>query len=149
MQSIFEKTAYESVKKRLETITSQNQRQWGTMSVSQMMAHCQQPMTMIIEHKKLPRSIISYLIGSMAKKMATGDKPYKQGLPTDKSFIIRHDPAFEEEKQKLSQMIDRLHQAGEKGVTPHPHPFFGNMTPHEWGQSQYKHLDHHFRQFGA
>ncbi|MBS1634745.1 MAG: DUF1569 domain-containing protein [Bacteroidetes bacterium] len=147
--SIFEKQAYEAMKKRLDSITPASQRQWGTMTVSQMLAHCQQPMGMILDHRKLPRSVVSYIFGGFFKKMATNNKPYKQGLPTDKTFIIHNEPEFQAEKEKLAQMIDRLYQSGEKAVTPHPHPFFGKMTPVEWGKSQYKHLDHHFRQFGA
>jgi hypothetical protein len=27
--------------------------------------------------------------------------------------------------------------------------FFGRMSGAEWGVTQYKHLDHHLRQFGA
>ena len=28
-------------------------------------------------------------------------------------------------------------------------PFFGSLTGAEWGVSQFKHVDHHLRQFGA
>ena len=30
-----------------------------------------------------------------------------------------------------------------------PHPIFGAFTHQQWGQLQYKHLDHHLRQFGV
>ena len=30
-----------------------------------------------------------------------------------------------------------------------PHPMFGKFTKQQWGQMQYKHLDHHLRQFGV
>ena len=30
-----------------------------------------------------------------------------------------------------------------------PHPVFGSFTPEQWGQMQYKHLDHHLRQFNV
>jgi hypothetical protein len=29
------------------------------------------------------------------------------------------------------------------------HGFFGPLSGAEWGVSQYKHVDHHLRQFGA
>ena len=29
------------------------------------------------------------------------------------------------------------------------HPFFGTLTGKQWGETQYKHVDHHFRQFGV
>ncbi|NND11366.1 MAG: DUF1569 domain-containing protein, partial [Flavobacteriaceae bacterium] len=30
-----------------------------------------------------------------------------------------------------------------------PHPSFGYYTKDQWGKTQYKHLDHHLRQFGV
>ena len=30
-----------------------------------------------------------------------------------------------------------------------PHPIFGEMNRDEWGKIAYKHIDHHFRQFGV
>jgi hypothetical protein len=34
-------------------------------------------------------------------------------------------------------------------VTDKVHPFFGLLSEAEWGESQYKHLDHHLCQFGV
>jgi len=33
--------------------------------------------------------------------------------------------------------------------TWYPHPSFGEFTKEQWGQLEYKHLDHHLRQFGV
>lgn len=41
-----------------------------------------------------------------------------------------------------------LAAGGPRACTTHPHPFFGPLTPNEWAVQQYKHLDHHLRQFG-
>ena len=30
-----------------------------------------------------------------------------------------------------------------------PHPMFGKFTMEQWGKMEYKHLDHHLRQFGV
>lgn len=38
---------------------------------------------------------------------------------------------------------------GRSSITCHEHPFFGKMTGEDWGHLMYKHLDHHFRQFGV
>ena len=45
--------------------------------------------------------------------------------------------------------FDRFVNGGPRVCTTHPHPFFGRLTPAEWAIQQYKHLDHHLRQFGA
>ena len=46
-------------------------------------------------------------------------------------------------------LIRELHAMGEAGTNGHVHGFFGSMSGAEWGVTQYKHLDHHLRQFGA
>ena len=46
-------------------------------------------------------------------------------------------------------LIRELSAAGEKGCDGRVHPFFGRLTGAEWGISQFKHLDHHLRQFGV
>ena len=42
-----------------------------------------------------------------------------------------------------------FHGLGEEGCEGHIHTFFGRMSGVWWGETQYKHLDHHLRQFGA
>ena len=149
MKTLFEKKDYEDIMSRLEKLSPSNQRQWGTMDLPQMLAHCNEAIKMPLDHTKQPRKLISYLIGGMIKKTVVSPKPYKQGLPTAPDFVITNQREFEKEKQILISLVKRFHEAGEKGMTPHAHPFFGKMTPQEWGCSQYKHLDHHFRQFSA
>jgi hypothetical protein len=53
------------------------------------------------------------------------------------------------ERQRLSGLIDRSAAAGPAGCTTHPHSFFGSLTPVEWAEFMYVHLDHHLRQFGV
>ena len=53
---------------------------------------------------------------------------------------------FQDEKRKLIKIINELTQ---ENCTTHPHPFFGYLTPEQWGKAVYKHLDHHLRQFSG
>jgi hypothetical protein len=50
---------------------------------------------------------------------------------------------------KVKTLVGELHGMGEKGCDGNVHRFFGRLTGAEWGVTQYKHLDHHLRQFGA
>jgi hypothetical protein len=77
------------------------------------------------------------------------EKPLGKSSPTAKEFIITDKREFDKEKAELLELIKRFHEGGEKGATTFPHSFFGEMTPHEWGFTQWKHLDHHLRQFGV
>jgi hypothetical protein len=45
--------------------------------------------------------------------------------------------------------VRKFSEGGPEKSTRHPHPFFGNYTPEQWGVFQWKHIDHHLRQFGV
>jgi hypothetical protein len=85
----------------------------------------------------------------MAKKQLLADKPFKQNLPTAPQFMVKDYGVFESEKQKLTAMINKFQQGGPGKLSQDPHPFFGKLTVDEWDQLQWKHLDHHLRQFGV
>ena len=70
-------------------------------------------------------------------------------MPTDNSFLVVDQRNFEKEKARLIELVTQFSTGGEAKCTTHPHPFFGKVTPHEWGAGMYKHLDHHLRQFGV
>ncbi|MFW2478302.1 MAG: DUF1569 domain-containing protein [Sediminibacterium sp.] len=81
--------------------------------------------------------------------MAIGDKPFAKNSPTDKSLIFSGESDFESERKKLIELIETLHKGGAQACTKEPHAFFGHLTPDEWAIFQWKHLDHHLRQFGV
>ena len=70
-------------------------------------------------------------------------------MPTDKSLIVSDERDFASEQQRLALDMDRFTAGGPEKCTKHPHSFFGPMTPEEWAILAYKHLDHHFQQFGV
>lgn len=40
MKSLFNEIDYKEIRKRLESLTTNNQRRWGKLNVAQMLAHC-------------------------------------------------------------------------------------------------------------
>ena len=89
------------------------------------------------------------LFGSIAKKQLMTAPQFRRNLPTDKHFIVTSVSNFDEEKNKLINLVRRFTELGPEGISKEPHPFFGKMTTTEWDVIQYKHLDHHLRQFGV
>jgi hypothetical protein len=150
MESLFNRNDNQKIIDRINSLSNSSPSQWGKMSVSQMLAHCQAPLNVAFGEHKLKRGLISILFGKMIKnKLMKDDKPFDRNLPTDKSFIVVDQREFEKEKNKLSELVKRFAVKGAEGLTKDPHPFFGKLTPHEWDVLQWKHLDHHLRQFGA
>ena len=46
------------------------------------------------------------------------------------------------------ELVRAFHARGPEKLAKE-HPFFGPLTSAEWDRLQWKHLDHHLRQFGA
>lgn len=151
MSSLFTNEGTAQLRQRIDTLTPDSQRKWGTMNVSQMLAHCQAPLNVGIGTHPLGKyNFFIKMIGKMVKKsLMKDDKPFKQNQPTDKSFVVADVRGFEEEKQKLVSSIDTFASMGRNNQLQENHPFFGPLTPAEWDKLQWKHLDHHLRQFGA
>jgi len=150
MESLFNQNANQKIIDRINALTTGSKPQWGKMNVEQMLAHCRMPLTAAHGDVKMKRGLIGILFGGIAKKqLITENKPFKQNLPTDKNFIVADPENFEKEKQQLLERIQLFYQKGPDGITKQAHSFFGKMTPQEWDKLQWKHLDHHLRQFGV
>ncbi len=149
MNNIFEASTLTELVNRINKLSPQSKNQWGTMNVSQMLAHCCEPIAIALGDKTGKRTFMGLLFGKFAKKMVTGNEPFKKNLPTDPSFKIIDSREFNKEKDRLILLVTRLSKKGEVEMGNKEHPFFGNMTAREWSIAMVKHLDHHLTQFGA
>jgi len=149
MHSLFNRTDAQSILDRLDRLTPDTPGLWGKMTVSQMLAHCSKAMEIATGRKYYPRLFIGRILGPFVKKHYLSEKPFSKGSPTDKHFIIKGEPDFATEKQRLHDLVCAFTDGGTDNCTPHPHSFFGKMAPEEWSIGMYKHLDHHLRQFGV
>ncbi|WP_339609524.1 DUF1569 domain-containing protein [uncultured Planktosalinus sp.] len=149
MKSLFTEKAYAEILERLDNLSQESQAKWGKMNVAQMLAHCSEPLKVPLEKITLAKpNPVMRLLFSLFKKSLYDDKPWKQGLPTSKEFKIVDERDFQKEKQALKTLIEEFYSEKNKTEWP-PHPLCGHFTTEQWGKMQYKHLDHHFRQFGS
>ncbi len=150
MKSLFEPQAVVAVKDRLARLRPDAQRQWGKMTVAQMVSHCATSMELATGDLKPPRVFIGRILGPLVKPLALGnDRPMQRNSPTSPELIVRDERDFAGERARLNALIDRFVEGGREECTTHPHSFFGRLTPDEWAELMYKHLDHHLRQFGT
>lgn len=148
MKSIFNTQAYEEVLKRIDKLKPESNPQWGKMDVAKMLWHCQGPINVALQKNDYQMKPMSFLLRLWIKKSLYNDKPWRKGLPTAKKLKTTNPKDFEKEKQALIALISQLHQHKDKKDWA-SHPVFGKLNPSQWGKMQYKHLDHHLRQFGA
>lgn len=149
MKSLFEQDTYDEIMGRLQNISADAQPVWGKMNNGQMLRHCQFPLEVALEKRPLPKpNFVMKLIMKSFKKSMYSDKPWKKGLPTTKMFKVEDEREFLKEKNALIDLVNEFYES-RSTKTRKPHPAFGEFTYEQWGQMQYKHLDHHLRQFGV
>jgi hypothetical protein len=150
MKNIFNKTDGNEILERIEKLTPESKALWGTMNVSQMMAHCSSAAKMPTG-EIVPKRVgfpIS-LLGSLLKSKILKSPSFRKNSPTAPEIKITDPRDFEKEKANFKAAVKKLVDNGESSVKASHHAFFGKMTPAEWGRINYLHADHHLSQFGA
>ena len=111
---------------RIESLRPNSPRGWGRMDVAQEMSHCPLAPEAATGDAVLPSNFAAKLIGPLFKGWIVGPKPFSKDSPTHPLLVLDKAPCD----------FDR-------------HAFVQKLTGDEWGRLQFKHLDHHLRQFGA
>lgn len=150
MKNLFEATTVAEIKGRIGKLTPNSQRQWGKMTAAQAMEHCSRTMEWAVGDTREPQSLIGRIVGPMVKsRMLRDERQMGRNMPTAKTLVVQDDRDLAKECVRLSGLVDRFCAGGPQRCTTNPHAFFGKLTPEEWAQLMYKHLDHHLRQFGV
>jgi hypothetical protein len=149
MKTLFDKDTHAELVDRLGKLTAQTERQWGKMSASQMMEHTARALEMATGDVPMKQHILGKAIGWIFKGRFLGEQPFSKNSPTGPTLIINDEPDFEVTHQRLSDLIEKFHALGESGTNGNIHGFFGPLNGKQWGETQYKHVDHHLRQFGV
>jgi len=125
MKNLYNEADKNEILNRLENLKVDAVREWGKMNIVQMLAHLNVSIETPLGKNFPKRMFIGRLIGKLMKK------------------------DFEKEKQRAKELITLFYNNGREKCSQHPHSFFGELTPDEWGILQWKHFDHHLRQFGT
>ncbi|GGD76898.1 DUF1569 domain-containing protein [Paenibacillus nasutitermitis] len=149
MKDIFDYLHTVEILNRIDTLSPVSQPHWGKMDVAQMLAHCSAFQDIAMGNTSPPRGWLGVLIGKFAKPVFYNDKPLARNMSTIPTVLVTDKKVFEAEKERLKQKIIEFQSNGPESCTTHPHPFFGKLTPEQWGKGLYKHLDHHLKQFGV
>jgi Protein of unknown function (DUF1569) len=133
---------------RLARVTPASQAAWGRFTVQKMLCH-------VADHLRMA-------YGDLETKPPTGRAftrfplkhlllfvlPIPKNLPTAPELLSTEPKTFEQDREACAELIKRFSQAPMVGNGP-SHPFFGVLTWREWGIIQWRHTDHHLRQFNS
>lgn len=146
VKNLFDKIVKQQIVDRINTLTPQSQAQWGKMNVAQMLAHVQLPINCAYGTHEVKGGFLLKLIGPFFKSVLYNDKPYKQGLPTDKTYVVIDTKNFDAEKNTL---LEKINQFTPDNIVVENHPVWGKLTKEQWSKATWKHFDHHLKQFGV
>ena len=137
---------YESIKRRVESLRTDSPRQWGRMSIDQMLWHVNVSLSEAAGEYKpvgiktpLPRPIMRWVVINA---------PWGRGATTrpDMRVVSQHD--FDEQKARCLRLLDSVARKPLESQWPES-ASMGHMTGRHWSKLQARHLDHHLKQFGA
>ena len=150
MNNLYNEPDVKDIIERLEKLTPNSKREWGTMNIAQMLAHCNVSLETAMGLNFPKRKFIGRLLGKLLKLKFLDKKPMVKNSPTEDDYVTSSERFdFETEKSKAIYHVRTFYENGPEKCTENAHPYFGKLTPDEWAILKWKHYDHHLRQFGV
>ena len=150
LPSVFDPKTTEETFKRLEKLNYMSKPLWGKMNAAQMLAHLN--VTYDLTYGKIKSNtgfFTKLMLKLFVKGIVTNEQPYTQNSRTGPDFIITDNRDFEKEKSFFIDYVKKTEALGAQHFEGKESSSFGIMTSKEWSTLFYKHIDHHFRQFGV
>lgn len=139
------------IQQRIHRLNEESERKWGKMNVGQMLRHCDNILKVGLGKIILPKTnIFIKTIGNFTKtEMKIFNNGIPRNMPTFATVKVSENCNFEKSRTELLSTIKEFLEKAEKNNLISQHELFGKMTTNDWGFMEYKHLDHHLKQFGV
>jgi hypothetical protein len=138
------------MRRRIDALTPTSRPQWGTMSVSAMLAHVNVAYEMVYTTKHpRPNPIMRWVLKTIAKQGVVGPAAYPHNSPTAPAFRITDARDFTVERDRLLRYLEQVAGEGRPRFEGRESLSFGPLTADECNTLFAKHLDHHLQQFGV
>jgi hypothetical protein len=150
MKTVLDNIHWQETRQRIEALTPQHKRQWGKMTVHEMIVHCTDQVRLALGEKS-GKPYNSWILENIVIKLVLWGLPAPKGkvetLQELKQGIGGTVPTvFEADIRTLVDAVERFRSDRAKSF---PHPAFGKLSRADWGKLIWTHLDHHLRQFSA
>ncbi len=141
----------QEIKARIHRLSEESVPRWGKMNAAQMLRHCDRILEVGFGKIVLPKiNIIIKSVGIITKiEMRTFNNGIPPNMPTFKEVNIKENCNFEKSREELLASLDEFTERSAKNNLLAEHALFGKMTKEDWGFMEYKHLNHHLKQFGV
>lgn len=145
-----DRTVAETFKDRIRKLTPDAQRQFGTMTLAEMLAHLEQTFKVAlgeVEGKDESNWLMRNIFGPLAFHVL----PWPKGkLKTADIMLVEPAGEIEEMKNRLIEYIDRFVDTWEKEPDRTAiSPLLGPLDMKQWALVHGRHIPHHLEQFGV
>lgn len=110
LANFFDKSVNDTVITRIKALTPESKALWGTMSVTQMLAHCCVSFEYGFEPEKHPKPnrFMRQIITLFAKTSVISDTPFPKNAQTSPDMIIKDERDFTIEQARLIDFVSRV-----------------------------------------
>ncbi len=142
--NFFEEKNYEALMTRLQNVKPDSKKNWGKMSVSQMLHHLNLATgsglgfyQLADKSNLVSRNITKFVILEVLQK-------FPLNAETPSTLKVNDEFDFETEKQQLFQILTKAYKTQSDSEWA-SHTYFGKMTRKQWGKLIIIHCNHHFQ----
>lgn len=147
MKSLWQEPTRNEVLRRVDGVTDDSRRLWGTMSAGRMMRHLVRAMSLALNELPASPKDMPFRYFPL-KQLVIYVLPIPNDVPTIPELLVKEDVPIEDSRRELGLLIGRFAQRAAVTVW-HDHPAFGQLSKRGWGVLTYRHINHHLRQFSA
>jgi hypothetical protein len=146
VRQLHDPTTRDAFRSRLEALQPNAPRQWGKMTVDQMLRHLNIALGATLgEGSFTPMKMP--MPGPIFRFFAL-NIPWPKGAPTHPEFCVGDRYDFAAEKARCLTLLEEFAKKPVDSSWPDS-PIFGRVSGRFNTRLQAKHVDHHLRQFGA
>jgi len=148
MKTLWSSRDRQELRTRLGRLDAESRPLWGKFTAPRMLCHVNDAIRMSSGSlpAKLKKTPLRFPI---AKQLAVYLAPWPKGVPTAPELLARGDQAaWEAEAAAFPELIDEFANRPPGAAMP-LHPAFWHLSRRAWGRLAWRHVDHHFRQFGG
>lgn len=148
-RSLRDQLGRQAILDRLAALTPDHARRWGRMEPAQLLPHLASGLRMALGERTLESVPPGRIKGAIVRYLAIYRLPWPEGkIQSPPGAFSTPSLGWERDREIVIELIQRF------ATTPPEqlgriHPSFGQMRPKDWDVLQYRHLDHHLRQFGV
>jgi hypothetical protein len=148
MKSLANEKDRQVILDRLRRLNPDSKAAWGHFTAHEMICHVADHLRMSYGEVQTKPPAGRAFTRFPLKHLLLFLLPIPKNLPTDAGLLSTKPTTFEQDRETCAELIWRFADSPAVGKGP-SHPFFGILTWRQWGVLQWRHADHHLRQFNA